>query len=109
MTSGTVGLEINPIRFTNSDWSVCASSDLMPTTWLMPNSVDGSVPASVMSDVRSSGSGTSAPRFTSNCCIIIWPREPMARDRPSASARICWSSTRTEPVITSSAVSRSGA
>ena len=74
----------------------------------MPNSVDGSVPASVIIDVRSSGSGSSPPRFTSSCCIIIWPRAPIARLRPSVSARMRSSSTRTEPLIASSAVSRIG-
>ena len=40
----------------------------------MPNSVDGSVPARVIIEVRSSGSGSSPPWLTSSCCIIIWPR-----------------------------------
>ena len=75
----------------------------------MPNSVDGSVPATVIIDVRSSGSGSSPPRLTSSCCIIICPRAPIARLRPCASARMRSSSTRTDPLIASSAVSRIGA
>ena len=67
------------IRLTISSCSFCASGEPTPSTWAMPNSVDGSVPASVIIEVRSSGSGSSPPRLTSSCCIIIWPRAPMAR------------------------------
>ena len=74
----------------------------------MPNNVDGSVPARVIIDVRSSGSGRSAPRVISSCCIIIWPRAPIARLSPCAAARICSLSTRTDPSIAFSAVNRIG-
>ena len=75
----------------------------------MPNSVDGSVPARVISDVRSSGSGSSPPWFTSSCSIIIWPRPPTARVRPCVWVRMRSSPTRTDPVMASSEVSRMGA
>ena len=109
MTSETVGSDINAIRLTISACNFSASDEPTPSTWLIPNSVDGSVPASVIIEVRSSGSGISPPRFTNSSCISIWPRAPIARDRPSVSARICSSSMRTDPLIASSAVSKIGA
>ena len=103
------GLDINPIRVTICCCSVFASCEPMPSTSAIPNNVDGSVPARVVIDVRSSGKGKSAPRVISSCCIIIWPRAPTARLSPCAAARIFSLSTRTEPSIAFSAVNRMGA
>ena len=97
------------IRVTICCCSVLASGEPAPSTSLIPNSVDGSVPARVIIEVRSSGSGRSAPRVTRISCIVIWPRAPTARLRPCAWARICSLSTRTDALITSSAVNRIGA
>ena len=70
------------IRVTICCCSVLASAEPTPSTSAIPNSVDGSVPARVIIDVRNSGSGRSAPRVISSCCIIIWPRAPIARLSP---------------------------
>ena len=108
-TSTEAGSEMIAIRPTICCCSVLASGELTPTTSLIPNNVDGSVPASVIILVRSSGSGSSPPRLTSSFCMNIWPRAPTARLRPWASARIFSSLTLTDPVIASSAVSSIGA
>ena len=79
LTRTAAGSDMIAIRLTISACSFWASGEPTPSTWLIPNSVDGSVPASVIIEVRSSGSGSSPPRFTSSCCIIIWPRAPTAR------------------------------
>jgi hypothetical protein len=109
LTTGTAGSEMRAVRRTYSACSCWASCEPMPSTWLIPNSVDGSVPARVIIDVRSSGSGSSAPRLTSSCSIIIWPRAPTARVKPCVAVRMLASSTRTDPVMASSEVSRIGA
>ena len=109
LTSCTFGSDIMDIRLTISWASFSASGEPTPSTSLIPNSVDGSVPARVVIELRSSLSGSSPPRVTSSCCIIIWPRAPTARLRPCVWARIFTSSMRTEPVMASSAVSRIGA
>ena len=70
-TSTAVGLAMIAIRRMNCSCSCFASAEPTPRIWLIPNSVDGSVPATVFMEVRSSGSGTSPPRLTSSCCIII--------------------------------------
>ena len=100
---------MSAIRVTICCCRVLASAEPTPSTSAMPNNVEGSVPARVIIDVRSSGSGRSAPRVISSCCIIIWPRAPIARLSPCAAARICSSWTRTEPSIAFSAVNRMGA
>ena len=109
LTSLVAGLDINPIRVTICCCRFLASCEPTPSTSAIPNSVDGSVPARVIIEVRSSGSGRSAPRVISSCCIIIWPRAPTARLSPCAAARICSLSTRTEPSMAFSAVNRMGA
>ena len=60
-TIGTFGSEMSAVRWMYSRCSCLASGEPTPSTWAMPNSVDGSVPATVISRVRSSGSGSSAP------------------------------------------------
>ena len=104
-TSTTPGVAIIDIRLNISVRSVAASWDAGPSNSAMPVTVDGSVPASVVIDTRSSGSGTSPPRVTSMCCNAIWPRAPMARD--SACACTCTSavSARADPVTAVSEVS----
>ncbi|ORV83332.1 hypothetical protein AWC11_22215 [Mycobacterium interjectum] len=108
-TSTLAGSDMIAIRVTICCCNVLASGDPAPSTSLMPNSVDGSVPASAIIEVRSCGSGRSDPRVTRISCIVICPRAPTARLRPCASARIRSLPTRTDALITSSAVSRSGA
>ncbi len=103
------GSDMIAIRVTNCCCSVLASGESTPSTSLIPNSVDGSVPASVIIELRSSGSGSSPPRLSSSSCIIIWPRAPTARLSPSVCARMRSLSSRTEPLMASSAVSRIGA
>ena len=66
-TSTAAGSDMIDIRLTNSCCSFWASGEPTPSTWLMPNSVDGSVPATVFIDMRNTGSGNSPPRFTSSC------------------------------------------
>lgn len=108
-TSTLAGSDMIAIRATICCCSVLASGDPAPSTSLMPNSVDGSVPARVAIEVRSCGSGSSAPRVMRIFCIVICPRAPTARLKPWAWARMCSSSTRTEALMTSSAVNRIGA
>ncbi|CAG7404321.1 hypothetical protein PICSAR7_04476 [Mycobacterium avium subsp. paratuberculosis] len=108
-TSTLAGSDMIAIRLTICCCSVLASGDPAPSTSLMPNSVDGSVPARVAIEVRSCGSGSSAPRVTRIFCMVICPRAPTARLSPWACARIRSSSTRTDALMTFSAVNRIGA
>lgn len=88
-TSRLAGSDMIAIRVTICCCNVLASGEPTPSTWLIPNSVDGSVPARVIIEVRNCGSGRSAPRVTRISCIVIWPRAPTARLKPCACARIC--------------------
>ncbi|OBH90554.1 hypothetical protein A5680_18720 [Mycobacterium sp. E2989] len=108
-TSTLAGSDMIAIRVTNCCCRVLAAGEPAPRTSLIPNSVDGSVPARVIIEVRSCGSGRSAPRVTRIFCMVICPRAPTARLRPWVWARIFSSSTRTEALMTSSAFSRIGA
>ena len=84
-TSTLAGSDMIAIRVTICCCSVLASGEPAPSTSLMPNSVDGSVPARVIIEVRSCGSGRSAPRVTRIFCIVICPRAP---DRPAQALRL---------------------
>jgi len=106
---GTAGSDSSPIRRTISLRSVWACSEVPPSTAAIPVTVDGSVPARVVSAVRSSGSASSPPRVTSSCCSVIWPRAPTARASASACVRTSAAAPRTLPVMAVSAVSSSGA
>ena len=70
-TSTLSGSDKMAIRLTSCCCSVLASGELTPSTWLIPNSVDGSVPARVIIEVRSCGSGRSPPRVSRVSCIVI--------------------------------------
>ncbi len=70
-TSGMPGFDIIAMRLTISARSVAASSEPPPSTLVSAATVDGSVPAIVIIDVRSSGSGSSPPRLTSIRWIAI--------------------------------------
>ena len=59
------GSDMIAIRVTSCCCRVLASGESTPSTSLIPNSVDGSVPATVIIAVRRNGGGSSSPRFTS--------------------------------------------
>ena len=73
------------IRLTICCCSVLASGEPTPSTSLIPNSVDGSVPARVIIDVRSSGSGSSAPRVDQH---LLHHHLAAGADRPAQALRL---------------------
>ena len=69
--SATAGSDIIDMRLNISPRRVLASSEAVPSSLAIPDTVDGSVPATVIIAVRNSGSGRSPPRVTSMFCIAI--------------------------------------
>ncbi|CFR37551.1 Uncharacterised protein [Mycobacterium tuberculosis] len=109
LTSATAGSDMIVILVTICCCRFLVSGEPAPSAALIPNSVEGSVPARVTIALRSCGSARSAPRVTRISCIVICPRAPTARLKPCTWVRICSLSTRTDASITFWAVNSSGA
>lgn len=76
------GSEMIAIRVTICWCRVLASGEPTPSTSVIPNSVEGSVPARVIIELRNCASGASAPRVTRISCRVICPRAPTALLKP---------------------------